>query len=579
MAQKNAKIAKILIFTLYLVPFLALIWFIATLGVNHLHKDQWNLIKLFEKIYDGRATFSDFYAQHSEHRLLFPKFLFSSLAFATGWNVRYELGLNFFFGSITAISLCIISRTTAKLCASSNRLLFHSVNLSTCCLALSWVQHQNWLWGFQVPWFFICLSLVLSALILYKIALPTSGKLLVAAVLCTIASFSSAHGLFTWLALTPSVAALSKELKTKFYLLLAWLLLFLSCIGVYFYGYHNPNDQPSDNILTAIGFIQYFFVQIGASVLGQNLSLPVAITAGIITCLLFTTLTIYLLKGAEANQFLIASPWFSIGLFSIIFALANSYGRGEYGAGNALTVRYTTPSIFLAIASLQLLPIALERISQKSLRQKVSKAGVFIIAIFMTIHLNAYAFAFQDAKYGENGIAIRKRQALCAELVQYIETAAFPQCFQDTDAHTSVVLKLHKTELRSPITDISFIKNRPSLGSLSEWSSIPSSDASIDTQILNGKKVTTATGITFLPADQPYPRAILLSPLSADTFIGIFTLDKTNSSRLPLEVNWEVDLTDIDDLPLFKGSQQIEIYLYYPQTKQFILSGLASTPS
>src|SRR5205823_6120927 len=46
---------------------------------------------LFEKMQDGTLGVADFFAQHNEHRIFFPRLIFFALGRLTHWNIRTEL--------------------------------------------------------------------------------------------------------------------------------------------------------------------------------------------------------------------------------------------------------------------------------------------------------------------------------------------------------------------------------------------------------------------------------------------------------------------------------------------------------
>ena len=69
-------------------------------GVDVPFWDQWDgTAPLFEKMAAGTLRFADFFAQHNEHRILFPQLIFFGLGRLTHWNVRAELFLIWFLGS------------------------------------------------------------------------------------------------------------------------------------------------------------------------------------------------------------------------------------------------------------------------------------------------------------------------------------------------------------------------------------------------------------------------------------------------------------------------------------------------
>src|SRR5438094_9952534 len=61
-------------------------------GVDIPFWDHWDgTAPLFEKMADGSLRFADFFAQHNEHRILFPRLIFFGLGRLTDWTVRPAL--------------------------------------------------------------------------------------------------------------------------------------------------------------------------------------------------------------------------------------------------------------------------------------------------------------------------------------------------------------------------------------------------------------------------------------------------------------------------------------------------------
>src|SRR6185312_1721096 len=61
-------------------------------GVDLPILDEWDgTAPLFEKMADGSLGFGDFYSQHNEHRIFFPRLIFFALGRLTHWDVRAEL--------------------------------------------------------------------------------------------------------------------------------------------------------------------------------------------------------------------------------------------------------------------------------------------------------------------------------------------------------------------------------------------------------------------------------------------------------------------------------------------------------
>ena len=68
---------------LALLPLAFLIWVVVQYAVVVPYLDQWELVPLLEKTYHGELTFHDLWAQHNEHRLIFPQIIMLLLALPT----------------------------------------------------------------------------------------------------------------------------------------------------------------------------------------------------------------------------------------------------------------------------------------------------------------------------------------------------------------------------------------------------------------------------------------------------------------------------------------------------------------
>src|SRR5437588_542315 len=69
-------------------------------GVDTPFWDEWDgTAPLFEKMAAGTLGFTDFFAQHNEHRILFPRLIFFGLGRLTHWNIRAELFVSWFLAT------------------------------------------------------------------------------------------------------------------------------------------------------------------------------------------------------------------------------------------------------------------------------------------------------------------------------------------------------------------------------------------------------------------------------------------------------------------------------------------------
>ncbi|WRH65144.1 MAG: hypothetical protein RSE13_14460 [Planktothrix sp. GU0601_MAG3] len=244
MAQKSSSFVAfpaVILWLMYLIPILGVTGFIITFGVNVPFYDQWVLPDLFAKTAAGTLQFKDLFELHNNHRILFPRLIFIGLGFISSWNIKLELFLSLCLAIITFIFLYKISANSSK----NQNYFFHFTNLLTALIFFSLAQSENWLWGFQIAIFLINFCVILSCFILNNNKIQPKKKLLFAAILCLVASFSSAQGLMSWLALIPGVIVISESGHQRKKYLIFWIALFLLSSLIYSIGYtqETQNDQ------------------------------------------------------------------------------------------------------------------------------------------------------------------------------------------------------------------------------------------------------------------------------------------------------------------------------------------------
>ncbi|MDT9297170.1 MAG: hypothetical protein P5700_19305 [Arthrospira platensis PCC 7345] len=218
----------------YLLPVLSAIAFVGYFAVDVPSFDQWVLPGLFEKTANGNLTFPDLFALHNTHRIFFPRLIFIGLGFLSQWNIKAEL---YFSLGLAIISFLGLYKLSLSANGVTHIYLFHLANFLACILFFS--LNQEWLWGFQIPIFLINFCIIFALLIFMPSPLNPRHKFLIAAGLCAIASFSSAQGLVSWLAVMPSLISLPGNATQQRKRSLIWLLLFLLSCGLYAIGYQR----------------------------------------------------------------------------------------------------------------------------------------------------------------------------------------------------------------------------------------------------------------------------------------------------------------------------------------------------
>ena len=118
---------------------------IARYAVNTRFSDEWELVPVLGHLHAGHFVWQDFWAQHREHRALFPVLLLAGLAQLDSWNIVAECFASLVVAVLAFLVLARAARRTGI--GSFGVLLVFSL------IWFSPVQWENWLWGWEVEWF------------------------------------------------------------------------------------------------------------------------------------------------------------------------------------------------------------------------------------------------------------------------------------------------------------------------------------------------------------------------------------------------------------------------------------------
>ncbi|MBW4475836.1 MAG: hypothetical protein KME54_02920 [Tolypothrix brevis GSE-NOS-MK-07-07A] len=561
--------SSVLLLVAYSLPVILLFWFVTNFSVNVPFWDDWALVDFFGKIYSGTANFGDFFTQHNEHRIFFPRIIFAILAFSSKWNIKLETYFSFLLALVNFIFLYKIAASTYN---KDKKILFHLFNLTTCIVNFSLIQYENWLWGFQISWFLINTFLILAVFILTvpKNVHPNS-RLSLASLCCFIASFSSAHGLLSWLALLPSVYLIEGTTKQKKIRILGWIVLFAFCVAIYSIGYKKPSQHPSIFFILHQPLIasQYFFSLIGFS-LGKNVWSPVVI--GLIILLIFSFFNILCLKNYQSEFINKAAPWLSLGWFAILFALMTTVGRAGFSVGQAIAPRYVSVSMLLVISCLQLW-----RLCILYKWQDAGKNTYILSRFFLGFIISIFIFSSTNSIVeGKNIFIQRKAGQNCLEIINFLDkpiSNSPSKCLNFIYSDELQIRKLSKTleklEFRDFPRNITFITKAEKVhGSID----VPPTTE----QPLNLRKSDTLKlfGWAILPEQQEQPPIILLSYGKNQSF---FATGLVNSNRPDVATalnsslyntsGWEANVS-LSSIPT--GETVIKAWVYDRKRQEFI---------
>jgi len=330
------------------LPFVLLCIMLMKYTTNIPFWDDWVLVPLLEKMYNGTLGFQDLWAQHNEHRLFFPRIIMLVIAQLTNWNIYFELAINVLLGVLiyfVVLKSILGTKEITKprgICALASFIIF------------SLMQWENWMWGWQIQVFLNVLAVYVS---LYAFRLHHWRGYLISVIFGIIATYSFANGILVWpimllfLALSPSISKPEKIKRTLFF-----FAVFLLNVILYYHGYHKPEHHPS--LLYGFQhpweFIKYFFAYLGSPVAGFEGK--ISFLCGALSFAVFSVIAFHILSKKN-NRTTDLLYWFSTALYPILSAAISALGRVGFGYEQALASRYTTFSNMYWIALIMLIVI------------------------------------------------------------------------------------------------------------------------------------------------------------------------------------------------------------------------------
>jgi hypothetical protein len=361
-------------FALAAAPPLYLLIVVLTQTIDVPFADQWELVPLLARSYDGTLTLQALWGQHNEHRLLFPRLVMLILARLSGWNTHVEMLGSIALAAATLGVLLYQLRRTAQ--AVRMRWIWLAPVLSLAIFSLN--QAESW-WGGWNLQIFLCVLAICAGIVL--LAWPTAGwAALPLAIFCGfIASYSYSPGLLIW----PVGLMLLALRMCPWTINAGWRLALWSIAGVlvtasFFYRYTwSPESAsmvvavraPRPYLLYAMtylgaaptrGAVEYLFglltgdaraiCNLGDSDLCAYVN-RAAIAAGVAGLLCFALLTWALVRAARLALIL---PYLGLGAYALGAGIMTSLGRASYGNYQALAQRYATTATLFWVALVSL---------------------------------------------------------------------------------------------------------------------------------------------------------------------------------------------------------------------------------
>ncbi len=341
-----------LIYTISIIPFIALFIMIYTYGVNIPFFDDWAFVDMIDRYLSGNLTFLDIWAQHNEHRPVTMKLLTLVSASLTNWNLVYGMMFSGFVAFLTFVVIAFqISRTFRILKIGGYGLLILFSALSLAGLS----QYENWMWGIAVHWFLANFLAVSSFVLLLN---PSGGfPCFALAAVCAVLSFMSMGQGFLALLLGLITLFLQPEpdgilSPGKWIKVSVWVAITALFALIYHTGYTKPEHHPSlgSFLSQPMDFLIYVCAYTASSLLRDFELLAIAL--GTISLVMFLIVLVICLCKMRGNILYYRSfmPWISISMYAMGTDFVTAISRLGFGWEHALTGRYTTMSALFYVA-------------------------------------------------------------------------------------------------------------------------------------------------------------------------------------------------------------------------------------
>ncbi|PCE25220.1 hypothetical protein BWP39_11895 [Paraburkholderia acidicola] len=294
-----------------------------------------------------QAPWPAFFEQHNEHRLAFSRLIFFA-------DVRYFGGRNVLslianLGLAGAFALAFF-RITVHHCQTLTRGAQLGVAGAALVFSFSWIQNENFTWGFQSQWFAVYLFALLAFHSIDRAVECNAqreprgslGWLAVAVTSASIAAYSMSSGVLVFPVLMLQAIYLRLNLRG----LLAILVIGITVWLTYFVGWHPV--ASSGNLATGLrehpfGILRYVLLYLGAPAFHAHLRQTGAYICG---TFVLATLIIGCIRALQpGRKSLRATSLLAFAGFVGGNALLTAMGRLWLGLDTALASRYTTASL------------------------------------------------------------------------------------------------------------------------------------------------------------------------------------------------------------------------------------------
>jgi hypothetical protein len=316
----------------WLLP-LAVFALVAAAVVDVPMYDEWLWSPLVLAQHAGELQPAALWAPQGAHRSVVPTALALGLARLDGWNVRVEALLSVGLVALAQLALfALLRRRLGGAARAAGPFLLASL------LLYSFVQAENWLWGFQLSWFVVDLGAL--GVVWALDTRPNTLRFGLALACALVASFSLIFGFATWVA---GAVLLARDARR----LAIWLIVAAGAAAIFLVGYELPrfeNGWLGGAGAPLLDGPQFVLAYLGAPLgiaggrwLCEALGLALLVACGVLATRAERT-------GRRPTA------WLALLAFALVAAACEALGRAGNGVDAALAFRYTTPATLAWIA-------------------------------------------------------------------------------------------------------------------------------------------------------------------------------------------------------------------------------------
>ncbi|MFL6519794.1 MAG: hypothetical protein ACJ8NS_06200 [Chthoniobacterales bacterium] len=388
-----AKARTVLFGLLACSPAFLTLRLISRYGVDLPVADDWTLVPFVLKAHDHTLSLVDFFAQHNEHRYVFPKLLLLVLTPLTSGSIKAEMFCSVILAILASGGLWYLLCRTVETSLDKKLLLLGLFNL----LLFSPVQAGNWTWGCQFVLFLVNVWLV-AGIVVAVSPLSLKAKFLGCIVIAVAATFTFGGGVVTWAVVFPVALLYETRVRVmhRCWWLAAWLFAAAITIMGYFFRYVKPSVHPplaaSHKLINYFRYISIF--------LGAHLSKAMPNESVLFPAILGTTLMVgylvgilWTLRSPDAAFKKKMLPWLGVGAYALANAALAAITRIGFGVNQGLDSRYTTFSLYISIAVIGMFAVVATKIqSEAKAPSTVTVHLKWVMAISLTVLLISYLY-------------------------------------------------------------------------------------------------------------------------------------------------------------------------------------------